>query len=48
MRKTSYVLDSYAVLAYFQAERAGLKVKDLLKQAKNGDTLTFLSMINMG
>lgn len=48
MRKPSYVLDSYAVLAYFQAERAGLKVKDLLKQAKNGDMLTFLSMINVG
>jgi len=29
VRKTIYVLDSYAILAYFQAEPGGLKVKEL-------------------
>ncbi len=48
MRKPSYVLDSYAVLAYFQAEPAGLKVRDILKQASAGDVQAFLSLINVG
>lgn len=48
MRKPIYVLDSFAILAYFQAEPGGTKVKDLLKQAKAGDTMTYLSLINLG
>jgi ribonuclease VapC len=48
VRKINYVLDSYALLAYFQAEPAGAKVKDLLKKVAAGDTLVFMSMINMG
>lgn len=48
MRNRSYVLDSFAVLAYFQAEPSGLKVKDLLKQARTGEALAFLSLINLG
>ena len=48
MRKTIYVLDSFAILAYFQAEPGGTKVKELLKQAKAGETMTYLSLINLG
>ena len=48
MRKTIYVLDSYAILAYFQAEPGGLKVKELLKQAKAENALTTMSLINLG
>ena len=48
MRKTIYVLDSYAILAYFQAEPGGLKVKALLKQAKAEDVVTSMSLINLG
>jgi len=48
VRKTIYVLDSYAILAYFQAEPGGLKVKGLLKQAKAEDALTLMSLINLG
>ena len=48
MRKPSYVLDSFAVLAYLQAEPAGPKVKDLLIQAREKHALVFLSIINLG
>lgn len=48
MRKPIYVLDSFAILAYFQAEPGGTKVKELLKQARAGDTMTYLSLINLG
>ena len=48
MKKPIYVMDSYAILAYFQAEPGGLKVKELLKQAKAEDALTLMSLINLG
>lgn len=48
MKKPTYVLDSFAVLAYFQAEPSGQEVKKLLKQARAGDALAFLSWINLG
>lgn len=48
MRKPIYVLDSFAILAYFQAEPGGTKVKELLMQAKAGDAVTSLSLINLG
>ena len=48
MRKTTYVLDSYAVLAYFQAEPGGLSVKKRLKQAHVADAETFMNLINLG
>ena len=48
MRKTNYILDSYAILAYFQAEQGGAKVKELLKQAKAEDAVIFMSLINFG
>lgn len=48
MRKNRYVLDSYAVLAYLQAETSGLKVKELLEAAKTGDATIYMSLINLG
>jgi len=48
MRKGRYVLDSYALLAYLQAERGGAKVRDLLREARKGATEVFFSPINLG
>ncbi|MBT3258675.1 MAG: type II toxin-antitoxin system VapC family toxin [Deltaproteobacteria bacterium] len=48
MKKPGYVLDSFAVLAYFQAETGGIKVKDILKKASSGKALAFLSVLNLG
>lgn len=48
MKKPGYVLDSFAVLAYFQAETGGIKVKDILKKALSGKALAFLSVLNLG
>ena len=48
MKKPAFVLDSYAVLAYFQAEQGALKVKELLQQAQEGTVAVFLSLINLG
>ncbi len=48
MKKPSYVLDSFALLAYFQAEPGGEKVRDLLREASAGKATAFLSVINLG
>jgi predicted nucleic acid-binding protein len=48
VKKPRYVLNSYALLAYFQAEAAGLEVKGLLVRAWQGKALAFLSLINLG
>ncbi len=49
MKKPSYVLDSFAVLAFFQAEQpSGSSVKDLLEQARADQAVMFLSLINLG
>jgi predicted nucleic acid-binding protein len=48
VNKPDYVLDSFAVLAYFQAEPGGTKVKNLLKEASAGEALAFLSLVNLG
>jgi ribonuclease VapC len=42
------VLDSYALLAYFQAEPGSDKVKDLLRQARAGEVSAVMSTINIG
>lgn len=47
-KKPAFVLDSYALLAYFQAEQGALKVKELLHQAREGTVAVFLSLINLG
>lgn len=48
MNRPKYILDSYALLAYFQAEPAGAKVRNILKEAAAGAAATFLSVISLG
>lgn len=48
MKKPSYVLDSFALLAYFQADPGGEKVRNLLKEASTGKATAYLSVINLG
>lgn len=48
MKKPRYVLDSFALLAYFQGEPAGLRVKEILDQARDEQAVVFLSLINLG
>jgi ribonuclease VapC len=44
----AYVLDSYALLAYFQAEAAGPAVLVLLEAARDQNARLYLSLINAG
>ena len=48
MKKPGYVLDSFALLAYFQAEPGGAEVRNLLKKASAEKAAAFLSVINLG
>ena len=48
MNRPKYILDSYALLAYFQAEPAGAKVRNILKEASAGAAAVFLSVISLG
>lgn len=48
MKTKRYVLDSYALLAYLQAESGGEITRDILKKASAGKTEIFLSVINLG
>ncbi len=48
MRAKRYVLDSYAILAFFLGEPAGQQVKELLQQATISGTSLGLSLINYG
>jgi predicted nucleic acid-binding protein len=48
MNKPKYILDSYALLAYFQAEPSGAKVRDILKEAAAGASAASLSIISLG
>lgn len=46
--KPSYVLDSFALLAYLGDEPGGRRVYDLLIQAREGKCTLFLCTINLG
>jgi predicted nucleic acid-binding protein len=48
VNRPKYILDSYALLAYFQAEPAGAKVRNILKEATTGASAVFLSVISLG
>ncbi len=43
----NYVLDSFALIAYFQKEIGGLTVKTLLEKALKSEILIYMSIINM-
>lgn len=46
--QTSYILDSYALLAYLQDEPAASRIEKLLDNAEKGKCHLFLSLINLG
>lgn len=48
MKKKGFILDSYALLAYFQAEQGGAIVRDILKKARDAEASALLSVINLG
>jgi ribonuclease VapC len=48
VRKKTYVLDSYALLAYLQAEPGSEKVRELLRRARAGEISAVMSTINLG
>lgn len=43
-----YILDSFALLAYFQAEPGGPIVRDLVEAAKDQKATLYMSLINVG
>jgi len=43
-----FVLDSFAVMAHFQAESGGEKVLGMLEKAGNGEVVLAMSLINVG
>ena len=42
------VLDSYALIAYFEGEAGSEQVKKLLEQAVTGECQLFMSVVNLG
>ena len=44
----AYVLDSFALLAYFQAEIGGPQVRALLEAARDAQAMLQVSLINVG
>lgn len=45
---TAYVLDSFAILAYFEGEPGMARVRTLLTEATKGRLALYLSVINLG
>lgn len=48
MKKPTYIFDSFAILAYLQAEPGGQEVKNLLEKAETGEIPILMSAINLG
>ncbi len=44
----TYVLDSFALLAYFQAETGGHQVRELFEAARDHQAILRISLINVG
>ena len=44
----AYVLDSYAIMAYLEAEHGSKRICSLLEAAINGDCRLFMCIINLG
>lgn len=43
-----YVLDSYAILSYLEAEQGSSRVKSLLEMADAGECRLYMSIVNLG
>jgi len=48
MDKPLLVLDSFALLAFFQAEPAGLRVKEIIEQAIRREIHVAITVVNLG
>ena len=48
INKPRFVLDSFALLAYFRAETAGARVRELLEQAQAGEIALSITTVNLG
>jgi ribonuclease VapC len=48
MNSDKFVLDSYALIAYFEGEIGAEKVKGLLRKAESGKLSLLMSMVNWG
>lgn len=44
----AFVLDSWAIIAYFEDEPAGRKIADLIASAHEGDIPILMSVVNVG
>ena len=47
-KKARYVLDSFALLAYLQAEASGSQVRALLESAQDAQAELYISFVNVG
>lgn len=47
-RRGGFVLDSHALLAYFEGEAGGAVVRDLIREAEQRRVRLYLSLINWG
>ncbi len=45
---SAYVLDTFALLAYFNAEPGGAQVKNLIQSASTKQATLYISQINLG
>jgi len=48
VKRKNFVLDSFALLAYFQGEPGGTTVRDILKEASAGSVSVMLPVVNLG
>ena len=48
MNQPYFVLDSFALLAFFRAETAGARVRELLEQAQAGEIALSITTVNLG
>ncbi len=48
VKKPRFILDSFALLAFFQGEPGGEQVRDILSKAQHGRVQVFFSVINLG
>lgn len=48
INKPHFVLDSFALLAFFRAETAGPRVRELLERAQAGEIALSITTVNLG
>lgn len=48
MAKTTYILDAFAFMAYFENEPGADRVEQILQEVRDGKARAFISIINLG